>query len=107
MAGIWDEYETTEGEIKHTFLILTTAPNGLLAEIHDRMPVILEKSKEAAWLDSGTSEADLQAMLTPYPVDSMLGYSVSPMVNNVVNDSPYVIRKTLPMDQFGNYTLFG
>ncbi len=107
MAGIWDEYETTEGEVKHTFLILTTTPNELLTDVHDRMPVIIEKNKEGAWLDSATSEADLMAMLKPYPDSVMLSYAVSPMVNHAGNDSPFVIRKTLPMDQFGNYTLFG
>nr|MBI1232701.1 SOS response-associated peptidase [Cytophagales bacterium] len=107
MAGIWDEYETTDGDSQHTFLILTTSPNGILTEIHDRMPVILSKEMEAAWLNPLTPESDLLAMLVPYPEGSMLGYSVSPMVNQVGNDSPFVIRKTLPMDQFGNYTLFG
>lgn len=107
MAGIWDEYETTDGDVKHTFLILTTTPNELLTDVHDRMPVIVDKNMEAAWLDSSTSEEKLLAMLKPFPAAGMLSYTVSPMVNHVGNDSPFVIRKTLPMDQFGNYTLFG
>ncbi|NHE55608.1 SOS response-associated peptidase [Cyclobacterium plantarum] len=107
MAGIWEEYETEKGETAHTFLVLTTAPNQLSAEIHDRMPVILKKEDEAKWLDVRTQEEELLGMLGPYPDDEMTKYTVSPMVNQVANDSAYVIRKTLPMDQFGNYTLFG
>ena len=42
-AGIWEEYETVSGEIEHTFLILTTSPNETVSEIHDRMPVILNR----------------------------------------------------------------
>ena len=106
-AGIWDEYESEKGEKEHTFLILTTSPNQLIGEIHDRMPVILRKEAESKWLDPTASENDLLELLKPYPADEMMAYTVSPMVNQVANDAPFVIRKTMPMDQFGNYTLFG
>jgi putative SOS response-associated peptidase YedK len=106
-AGIWEEYETVNGEIQHTFLILTTSPNESVAEIHDRMPVILNRDMEKKWLDTYTSESDLLAMLSPYPSNQMLSYTVSPLVNSVENDVPSIIRKTSPADQHGNYTLFG
>jgi putative SOS response-associated peptidase YedK len=106
-AGIWEEYENEKGEINHTFLILTTEPNRLVAEVHDRMPVILKKEDEKKWLDKYSSETSLLQMLTTYSADDMLSYTVSPLVNQVQNDSPGIIRKTSPMDQFGNYTLFG
>ncbi|MCH6232800.1 SOS response-associated peptidase [Cognataquiflexum rubidum] len=106
-AGIWEEYENEKGEINHTFLILTTEPNRLVAEVHDRMPVILKKEDEKKWLDKYSSESNLLKMLTTYSADDMLSYTVSPLVNQVTNDSPGIIRKTSPMDQFGNYTLFG
>ena len=106
-AGIWEEYENEKGEINHTFLILTTEPNKLVAEVHDRMPVILKKEDEKKWLDKYSSEENLLQMLKTYSADDMLSYTVSPLVNQVNNDSPGIIRKTSPMDQFGNYTLFG
>lgn len=106
-AGIWEEYESMSGEIKHTFLILTTPPNELVEEVHDRMPVILTRENEKKWLDKYTGEKELQAMLQTYPAELMLSYPVSPLVNSVQNDSPGIIRRTSPMDQFGNYTLFG
>lgn len=106
-AGIWEEYETVNGEIEHTFLILTTSPNEIAAEIHDRMPVILNRQMEKKWLDNYTSESELLAMLQPYSSDQMLSYTVSPLVNSVQNDVPSIIRKTSPADQNGNYTLFG
>lgn len=106
-AGIWEEYESVNGETQHTFLILTTTPNSVVSEIHDRMPVILDRNSEKKWLDNYSSEADLLSLLVPCPADSMLGFTVSPLVNSTQNDSPAVIRKTSPMDQHGNYTLFG
>lgn len=106
-AGIWEEYETVSGEIQHTFLILTTSPNEIVSEIHDRMPVILNRQMEKKWLDNYTPESELLSMLQPYPSDQMLSYTVSPLVNSVENDVPSIIRKTSPADQHGNYTLFG
>ena len=106
-AGIWEEYETVSGETQHTFLILTTSPNEVVEEVHDSMPVILNREQEKKWLDKYATESDLLNMLTPYPAELMLSYSVSSQVNSVQNDSPGIIRKISPMDQFGNYTLFG
>ncbi|WP_296699071.1 SOS response-associated peptidase [Algoriphagus sp.] len=107
MAGIWEEYESVNGETQHTFLILTITPNHIVSDIHDRMPVILTKETEKIWLDNYTSEDDLKKMLIPFAADSMVSFSVSPLVNSVQNDTPAVMRKTSPMDQHGNYTLFG
>jgi len=106
-AGIWEEFETVNGESQHTFLILTTTPNNLVEDVHDRMPVILNRNMEKKWLDSYTSEAELLEMMNPYPTEQMMSYTVSPLVNSVQNDAPSVIRRTSPTDQHGNYTLFG
>lgn len=106
-AGIWEEYENVNGDTQHTFLVLTTTPNEVVSEVHDRMPVIISKEMEKKWLDKYTEEKELLEMLHPYDPDRMVGFTVSPLVNSVHNDSPAIIRKTSPMDQFGNYTLFG
>lgn len=106
-AGLWEEYENEKGIIQHTFLILTTNPNGLVADVHDRMPVIIKKEDEKKWLDKYSSESELLDLLKIYPEDEMMSYAVSPLVNHVGNDSPQILKKTSPMDQFGNYTLFG
>ncbi len=106
-AGIWEEYETVSGETQHTFLILTTSPNEVVEEVHDSMPVILNREQEKKWLDKYSSETDLLKVLNTYPAELMMSYSVSSLVNSVQNDSPGIIRKISPMDQFGNYTLFG
>lgn len=106
-AGIWEEYEGLTGEIQHTFLILTTTPNSVVKEVHDRMPVILSRENEKKWLDKYSSESELLAMLKPVSSDLIQSYTVSPLVNSVQNDSAGIIRRTSPMDQHGNYTLFG
>ena len=81
-AGLWG-YFPGEGqsEVRHAFTILTTAANELVAEIHDRMPVILPREMEQAWLTAPLEEEGLEKFLQPFPSDCMHKYMVSPSVN--------------------------
>jgi putative SOS response-associated peptidase YedK len=54
-----------------TFTIITTAPNDLVAPIHDRMPVILPQSQESLWLDPQSDIAQVLPLLQPYPASEM------------------------------------
>jgi putative SOS response-associated peptidase YedK len=66
-----------------TFTILTTAPNALVAPLHDRMPVILVPDDYARWLGEEADPADL---IRPYPADDMTAWPVSTRVNKADND---------------------
>ena len=67
--------------------ILTTTPNELMHDVHDRMPVILPRDAYKIWLDPGfTDVAELQPLLKPYSADAMRRYRVSQRVNQVKND---------------------
>ena len=74
-------------------MLLTTAPNGLVALIHDRIPVILAPEDEALWLDPEvTAPFDVLGCPGPYPTGLMMGYQVSTAVNAVANDGPELVR---------------
>lgn len=105
-AGIWEEFEDTDGNELHTFSIITTESNGIVATIHERMPVIFTKETEKIWLDNQSSENDLMKILTAYPPEKMSHYPVSPRINNANTNVPSLIVPTPPADQFGNLTLF-
>jgi len=94
MAGLWDTWKTPEGDRLSTFTVITTAPNGLMAPIHNRMPVILAEDSYDTWLrsDDDVPDAALQALLAPYPEEEMEAYPVSRAVNNVRNDGPECIQ---------------
>jgi putative SOS response-associated peptidase YedK len=53
-AGLYNQWaDSTSGEVKNTFTILTTEADELMSKIHNskkRMPVILNPSEEAVWL---------------------------------------------------------
>ncbi len=105
-AGLWEEFDTEQGEIMHTFTIITTTANNTVSDIHERMPVILNPKNEALWLDDSLSVEDHIDLLKPYDSDKMTAYTVSPRVNNANTDQPDLIEFSTPADQLGNYTLF-
>lgn len=107
MAGLWAEWQPertqtglgdftggpdagTEGgpETVRTYTIVTTEPNGLVADLHDRMSVILPRGEERRWLREDS--ADVTDLLGPYPADEMRADPVSRAVNDPSNDSPAV-----------------
>jgi putative SOS response-associated peptidase YedK len=53
LPGLWDRWRDPAGAVIESCSILTTTPNSLLADIHDRMPVILRPENYDLWLDPG------------------------------------------------------
>src|SRR5512138_124256 len=53
MAGLYDRWKDHSGNEVLSFTIITTAANDLMAEIHDRMPVVLSRGDEELWLTPG------------------------------------------------------
>ena len=91
-AGLYDIWRDAEGQETWTFTIITTEPNELMAQIHNRMPVILPREHESAWLDGATALPQVLAMLKPYPAARMEAYPVSTLVNNPRNDTSQLIE---------------
>ena len=91
-AGLWERWSKgTDGPLD-TFTILTTTPNDLLANLHDRMPVILPPESYATWLKPEPLAHDrLQQLMAPHPANGMAAYPVSTHVNRPANDDPECI----------------
>jgi putative SOS response-associated peptidase YedK len=81
-AGLWRAVHDESGKVQHTFAIITTEANELVAHIHTRMPVILHAEDEAEWLDPGLSNEDAESLLVPYPAEMLQMYEVSTRVNS-------------------------
>jgi len=90
IAGLWDACSAPDGRARHTFVIITTVANALVAQIHERMPAILSRSLETDWL--GGARLDLDALRQPFPADCMVAYPVSPRLNSVKFDDPTLIQ---------------
>jgi len=89
IAGIWENWkEPSTGEWGRTFAIITTDANALLADIHDRMPVILSPSDYIRWL---SEESDPHELLRPFPSEAMRMWPISTRVNKPENDDPSIL----------------
>jgi putative SOS response-associated peptidase YedK len=89
-AGIWDSWiDPATRKAVETCSILTTSPNALTSDVHDRMPVILGLNDYDLWLDPGfTRDAGITELLKPYEADLMKRFPVSTRVNDAQNDDP-------------------
>jgi len=87
LAGIWSPIRGEEP----TAAIMTTPPNELLAPVHDRMPVILERDAFEVWLDPDADLGHVRSLLRPAAVDGLRMWPVSTAVNRVASDGPELL----------------
>jgi putative SOS response-associated peptidase YedK len=91
-AGLWESWNSPDGSLILSTTIVTTQPNELMENIHNRMPVILPQSAHELWLTQGEVDpVDLISLLQPYPAEEMTAYPVSTLVNDPKNELPEVI----------------
>jgi putative SOS response-associated peptidase YedK len=91
-AGIWSTVPDAAGQPHTTFAILTTTANDLMAQIHNRMPVILPPQAEADWLSPAVSPEQAQALLVPLPADLLTLYEVTSQVNSPAYNRPEALQ---------------
>jgi putative SOS response-associated peptidase YedK len=90
IGGIWENRKNpATGEWIRTFAIITTDANHLVAEIHDRMPLILAPGDFARWL---SEESDPSTLMRPFPADPMCMWPISTRVNKPENDDPSIVE---------------
>ncbi|GAA4718446.1 hypothetical protein GCM10023228_26340 [Brevibacillus fulvus] len=93
-AGLFDTWTKPNGEKLHSCTIITTKPNEIVSDIHDRMPVILRQEDEDLWLDREWFDPDLLgSLLVPFDAGQMRAYPVSTMVGSPKNDVPECIEE--------------
>jgi putative SOS response-associated peptidase YedK len=86
-AGLWESWADAKGDVIESCTILTTAPNALVADVHNRMPVILRVEEYADWLDPRINNPSLvRASLKPFDPALMKKYPVSTRVKRPEND---------------------
>lgn len=98
-AGLWEIWNSPEGEQVWTCTILTTQANEKISSLHHRMPVILDKEARDIWLDKETESGELRMLFAPYDGNKMDYYPVSKAVNHVKNDNPTLIERDEPPKQ--------
>jgi putative SOS response-associated peptidase YedK len=98
-AGLWSSWHRGQPEAIRSCTIITTAANPALAPLHDRMPVILSRDAEAAWLDPGTPAPVLFESLHGLPAEATAVEPVGPAVNDARYDGPECLAPPPPANQ--------
>ncbi len=94
LAGLWAGWKDPATEtVRRTFTIITTTPNEAMADLHDRMPVVIADDAWDRWLDPTIPDpTELRAMLEPSDDISLRIYAVNRDVNDVRRDGPELIE---------------
>jgi putative SOS response-associated peptidase YedK len=91
LAALWENWRRPgTDEYVRTFCILTCPANGLIAGIHDRMPVILPPDAYERWMSP--AEPDPRDLLVPFPAEKMRMWPISARVNSPANDSASILE---------------
>lgn len=94
LAGLWAGWKDPSTEqVRRTFTIVTTTPNDALADLHDRMPVLVPEASWERWLHPTAAEpGELLAILQPTDEIALRIYAVNRYVNDVRRDGPELIE---------------
>jgi len=88
-AGLWDRWQEPAGTALESCTIITTAADPQLAEIHHRMPVVLNPGDYNRWLDPDlTNSSEVRKVLEQVQYEDFSITPVSRHVNNARNDDP-------------------
>ncbi len=98
-AGLWSIWYRPDGTKLRSCTILTTAPNEAIAELHDRMPVILEPDAEQLWLDRAATPAQLRDVLGGLTDGQTTLRPVGSAVNDARYDGPECLAAPQPDPQ--------
>ncbi|MFM1548223.1 MAG: SOS response-associated peptidase [Lentisphaeria bacterium] len=97
-AGLHTKWFSADGKQLDTYTIITTQPAAAIADIHDRMPVILSGDGIEQWLRTNRGDqAETLSLLRPYN-GKLEAYTVSPLVNSPRNNSPQCIKPAAATD---------
>jgi hypothetical protein len=92
-AGLYESWYPEKDRAEVTFTIVTCAANAAIAEIHDRMPVVLDERAAEDWMNPLERDPlSLKRLLVPVANDLLAIRPASPLVNSVKNEGPALLE---------------
>ena len=85
-AALWEEQLDDQLKSTINFTIITTEADESISWIHERMPLVLDKSEINEWLNLDNRQSDVISLLN-HRADGFQYREVSPYVNSVKNNS--------------------
>jgi putative SOS response-associated peptidase YedK len=100
-AGLYESWYPEKDRPEVTFTIVTCTANAAIAEIHDRMPVVLDERAAEDWMNARERDAlALKRLLVPAPPDLLEMRPASPLVNSVKNEGPALLEAGVTQNLF-------
>ena len=96
-AGVWARLTRKDEPPLVSCALITCAPNDIVKPVHDRMPVVLSREVESAWIDPGAKAGDLLELLRPAPDDALVPREVGDAVNDVREDGPHLLEPPMKL----------
>lgn len=88
-AGLWERWkDRNAGAELLTITVITTDPNEVVQQMHDRMPVIIPEHDYDRWLQPGDPDQPPIDLLRPFDAEKMTAWKANKAVGNVKNDTP-------------------
>ena len=104
LAGLYEIWrdptrdEEDPERFRWTCTVLTTTAEDEVGRIHDRMPMLVEPERYAAWLDPTRNDPEeLRGLLVPAAPGRLAAYPVSTRVNSVRNNGAELLEP-LPVE---------
>lgn len=115
IAGIYSKWVGPEGIERNTFAMVTCPANERMKFIHNggdnpfRMPVILPRENEQAWLNPNLTQAEILELCAPFPQEKMNDWTVNSIINNnkADNNKAEAIKPYTPPPVAETGSLFG
>ena len=95
IAGLFENWKSPEGNLIHSFTLITKEADPRIAHLHDRMPLILLPQQENLWIDASVPTKDVMNNLLPVPGDYITWHRVSDRVNKVSENDAGLIQPVL------------
>ena len=89
-AGFYDHWQKDDQSL-YSYTVITTSPNAVMQNIHDRMPVVLAPEHFGTWLGEDGEPGDLEALLRPYEGD-LEAYEVDKRVGKVGENDEHLLE---------------
>jgi putative SOS response-associated peptidase YedK len=91
IGGIWENWrDPASGEWVRTFAAITTPANELVAQIYDRMPLIIHPEDYERWL---SDDRDPHELMQPFSAEKMRMWPVSTRVKKPQNDDRTLVEE--------------
>ena len=91
LAGLWESWRASDGTILRTVCLITTSANALMTPIHDRMPVLLNPTDWATWLEGSMEQA--AQLIAPYADGALQCWPVDRRLNRPTEEGAGLIER--------------